>query len=74
MGEILPKLSVVRSKPKLVEKIVELGLVADKKDLRKKRIGKNQSGGSRRVRSGSDDLVESDADSERENVEDSESK
>jgi hypothetical protein len=60
----MPKLSVPRSKPKLVEKILELGLVEDKKELRKKRKGKSRSDGTRRGRKSADDFIDSDDQSE----------
>jgi len=66
LGEIASKLSVPRSKPKIIEKILDLGFVEDKKELYKKRRGKNQSGGTKRGRRSSDDLVESDDESDRE--------
>jgi hypothetical protein len=64
LGELMSKLSVPRSKPKLVEKILELGLVEDKKDLRKKRKGKNRSDGTRRGRKAADGFIDSDDQSE----------
>lgn len=60
----MSKLSVPRSKPKLVEKVLELGLVEDKKELRKKRKSKNRSDGTRRGRKATEDFMDSDDQSE----------
>ena len=49
VGDVLNNLSEPRSRQKLVEKIVELGLVRDRMELRKKRQRKDGSvGGNRR--------------------------
>jgi len=44
VGDMTANLSVPRSRPRLVEKIVELGLVSDRRELRRKRQKKDGSG------------------------------
>ena len=53
MGEIIANMSTKRSKAKVMEKILSLGLVEDRKDLYKKRGSK--SGRRSRKRRGGDD-------------------
>ena len=43
VGDMMNNLSVPRSRQKLVEKVVELGLVGDRRELRKKRQKKDGS-------------------------------
>ena len=45
VGDVMNNLSMPRSRKKLVDKIMELGLVADRKDLRRKRQRKDGSVG-----------------------------
>lgn len=62
VGEMLSNLSVSRSRRKLVEKVLELGLVSDRKELRRKRArksGKGSVGGEdRRRRKTNDDFCQ----------------
>lgn len=59
LGNILTKLSVKRSKPKVIEKLIDMGLVLDKAELYKKRS---------RKRKGSENSdVEEDFDEDRDN-------
>lgn len=56
VGEIIANLTVARSKVKVVSKILELGLVSDKKELRKKRRkGKQDGKRKRKPKKSSDD-------------------
>ena len=54
----MTKLSIPRSKPKLVEKILQLGLVEDKRELWRKRQSRSRGSGS--GRGASDDFVDYD--------------
>ena len=63
VGEIISRLTVSRSKPKVIEKILELNLVADRKELHKRRQrgrGRSEGGetkkkGKRKTAKSSDD-------------------
>ncbi|XP_075549205.1 circadian regulator timeout [Dermacentor variabilis] len=63
MGQILEHLSVKRPRHRVVDKILEIGLVCNRKELRKKQARKDgRAVGSGRQRQGSDDSGSSSAD------------
>ena len=58
MGDVINNLSVSRSRKIVVDKLLELGLVGDRKDLRKKRQKKDGTTKDRQQRKSGNDLRE----------------
>ena len=69
VGSIISKMNHPRSRPKVIEKILELGLVRDKKELHKKRMRKDGSYGPHKQRRNYDEeddgIVDSESEGER---------